>query len=318
MCHNFLTDPAGWTRALRDREIPSILPIAAIEDNRKRKKRGTNWDGTHGEDKRDPRENTIDRDLQARGTNWDNSPSRDDARLKRRETNWDNTYNKDMTLDAAQKRKIADPHGTGSTKSRARGITWDNSFGKDKRNPLGPKVGQGGKPKKLYGNDWEFSRLIRSMHTTLATRTGGKQVSGDTLIPVQQGDCASCVLKKFVKRIHPRGSWFIAKGQSLTLPGERNRVRRAEESQHVIAVASSKPAALSAKFRPAGGCVNGLIKRWFTPINPKAASETLKERVKRTEDSKGGIGADSEKPNGGVPMPLCVHCWYRRVKRCVA
>ncbi|KAL8784749.1 MAG: hypothetical protein Q9213_003780 [Squamulea squamosa] len=277
MCHNALTDPAGWSRSIKHRESDDALPNTASEGNGKVKKRGTNWDGTHGEDKRDYRENTIDRDLQARGTSWDNSPSRDDARLQQ-----PGEHIEDKSLETAQKRELQDPYGTGFTQSRTRGIIWDNLSGDDERNPLDPKVGQGGTPQALNSNGW--GRLTRSLHTTLATRADGKTTNGD--------------------------------------------IERAVESKRNVAPNGGKPTPI----RPAGGCINCLVRKWvaapfassfypsgsripITGAEPKPDSNKM--RLRRTEDSKGSsAGADSDKPDGGVPMPLCGICWYRRVKRC--
>lgn len=59
---------------------------------------------------------------------------------------------------------------------------------------------------------------------------------------------------------------------------------------------------------------------WFVPMVKDSMQDNDKQRVTRTEDSKGSLGSDGGKASsdGGVPIPLCVNYWWRRVKRCVA
>ncbi|KAL8809260.1 MAG: hypothetical protein Q9223_003242 [Gallowayella weberi] len=130
-----------------------------------------------------------------------------DANLKGRSTSWDNTPIEDnMSL-------------------KGRGSAWDSIIGpREGRNPdLGPKVGQGGKPQPLNGNDWEPGRraesstseasiLIRKRAMERAnTSNGGKGYSGK-LMPM--GGCINC-LRSRVKRwvaspfptsVYPSGS----------------------------------------------------------------------------------------------------------------
>ncbi|KAL8691798.1 MAG: hypothetical protein Q9224_004093 [Gallowayella concinna] len=267
MCHNSLTDPAGWSRALKERDINDVLHITTSKTNGQIKKRGSNWDGTHGEDNRKTRENTIDRYLDERGTAWDNSRDGDDATLSRR------------------------------------GSAWDNISGIDQRKALGLTVGQGGKPQPLYGNGWEHGRLTRkSSPTALASRARENRVDDGQTIPAQQGGCINCLVRRLIRRIYPWGSRFGAKDGS---PTSYDIVKRAEGIKRDVAAAGGKPTPLKTTLRPAGGCINCLIKRW---VSSPYISSLSAPRTKET----------SEKRDGGVPMPLCLTCWFRRVKRCVA
>ncbi|KAL8678101.1 MAG: hypothetical protein Q9186_005507 [Xanthomendoza sp. 1 TL-2023] len=223
MCHNSLTDPAGWSRALKERDINDVLHITTSKTNGKIKKRGSNWDGAHGEDQRNPRENTIDRYLDERGTAWDNTLSGDDATLNRR------------------------------------GSAWDIMSGEDQRKTLDLTVGQGGKPQPLYGNGWEHGRLTRkSSSTALASRARENRVDDGQTIPAQQGGCINCLARRLIKRIYPWGSRFGAKDGS---PTSYDIVKRAEGIKRDVAAAGGKPTPLKTKSRPAGGCINCLIKR---------------------------------------------------------
>lgn len=97
-----------------------------------------------------------------------------------------------------------------------------------------------------------------------------------------------------------------------------------------------KPTPLSGKVRPEGTCITCLVKRWvsspyISAVDTSAGGGKGQDggkpqplgneelRVKRTEDSKGGVSQTEGKgsSDGGKPTPLCTTCWYRRAKRCV-
>ncbi|KAL8995917.1 MAG: hypothetical protein Q9169_004453 [Polycauliona sp. 2 TL-2023] len=288
-----VTDPSGWSRSLEHAEIMSALPIPASKAMFK--KRGSNWDGTLGNDHATDRTTTVEDIIWTRGTNWDNAPT--------------------------------DDSGYGSAGSRKRGTAWDNANNEDKRDALGPKVGTGGKAQPLYGNGWEQGRSTKeSISATLASRADRPTiVDGGTPMPAQQSSCVSCMVKRLIRRFYPSGSWVAPGSQDLSdTPGH---VKRAADQEAHDVIDGGKPTPLGANFRPAGGCINCLVKKWvsapyvsshswFVPMVKAPTSGVDKQRVSRSEALRRSPRPDDQEmgADGGVPMPLCGICWDRTVK----
>lgn len=201
--------------------------------------------------------------LEERGTNWDNNaPAKDNADQgfhgstgsKKRGTARDTASLKVATNQ--------DPYGTGSMGSTKRGTAWDNTLGEDTPNSLGPKLGQGGKPQPLYGNGWELGRLTRrSLFPNLQPRADGKDIiDGDRSVSAQQGGCINCLVKRFVTRFYPSGSWFAPRAaNSVSAADERIEIPRRD-----IGLDGGKPTSLKAKFRPDSGCSSCMVRRWVS------------------------------------------------------
>ncbi|KAL8730566.1 MAG: hypothetical protein Q9166_004020 [cf. Caloplaca sp. 2 TL-2023] len=295
-CHGLagLTDPSSWRRDMKERGTSwdntpreDKRNILGLQADSRLQKRGTNWDGTHGEDKRDARENTIDKSLWGRGTVWENILAED--------------------------------------KRDALGLEVGTST------DLGPKVGQGGKLQPLYGNDWELSRRAADM------KNKGR-------VPMPAGLGGGCIIclsprikrwlsSRYASSLYPSGSW---KGQNGGKPTQlfkdiKLRARSTEDGQGGVSSDGGKP--MPAQL---GGCVNCLrkrMKRWVsTPFAsscyPSGNWLDAEEKdggkptslVRRGEDMKGN-DSGKPKPGAGVPMPLCVNCWFRKLgklKRCIS
>lgn len=235
-CHGLagLTDPSGWSKALRRRHTKHAAPISALAATAGLEERGTNWDNSA------PAKDNADQDSygstgsKKRGTAWDNAPAAD--------------------------AKEQDPYGTGSTGSAKRGTPWDNAPSEE--NALGPKVGQGGKPQPLYGNGWELGRLTRrSLVPKLQPRADGNDIiDGHRSVSAQQGGCINCLVKRLVTRIYPSGSWVAPRAaNSVSAADERIEIPRRD-----IAVDGGKPTPLKAMFRPASGCSSCMVRRWVS------------------------------------------------------
>ncbi|KAL9032492.1 MAG: hypothetical protein Q9180_006469, partial [Flavoplaca navasiana] len=312
LCHGLmgLTDPSGWSRSLNAPNIQRARSRTAISE--KLEKRGTNWDGASSEN---AGEHPSSGSKKVRGTSWDNAPAKatrdqnfyGSTGSKKRGTNWDKAPGKDTTLQ--------DPYSTGVVRRKKRGTAWDNVLGEDENKALGPKVGQGRKPQPLYGNAWEQGRrLKRSPFTPIESRADGKDIiDGGKPVPAQQRGCINCLLKRWVERFNPTGRWLVGKEGSQTTSDNQVRVKRTEDSRDNIATDGGKPTPLGAKLKPAGACSSCMVKRWvsgpyvsnrswFVPMVKDPTPDNDKQRVTRTEDSKGSVGSDGGKASsdGGV------------------
>ncbi len=280
--------------------------VSPVDDDPNLENRGTNWDNAPMEQRSASPE-----------VDWNVSPADEDASLEGRGTNWDNT-------PIEGKRDALGLSGVGP-----RGTNWDGTHGEDKRNALGPKVGQGGKPTPLYGNGWELGRRARRLLDTKPSKFVSRSLLAERLAlenrNADAADDSESVLP--ASSFYPSGSW---KGQNRrearTDATVTPFVRRTEDKQ------DGKP-------MPASSCsscmVKKLVKRWVSSpyvsssdssgdsvnaISKEPRSMEEKVRVTRTEDSKGSVGKDGTEPvpDGGVPMPLSVAHWARRVKKCVS
>ncbi|KAL8887700.1 MAG: hypothetical protein Q9215_004772 [Flavoplaca cf. flavocitrina] len=320
----FLSLQRGWSRSLNAPNIQRVYTRSATTE--RVEVRGTNWDGALSEDAGD---HPATGSKKARGTSWDNAPVKDtrdqnfygSTGSRKRGTNSDNAPAEETTLQG--------PYGRAVLGRNKRGTAWDNLLGEDNSKALGSKVGQGGEPQPLHGNAWEQGRrLKRFPFNTIESRADGKDIiDGGKPMPAQQGVCITCLLKRWVKRFYPTGSWLVGMDGSQTTSDNQVHVKRTEDSRGNIATDGGKPTPLDVELKPAGACSSCMVRRWvsasyvsarswFVPMVKDPTSDNDKQHVTRTEDSKGSIGSDGGKASsdGGVPMPLCFSCWWRRVK----